>query len=160
MVSWKSCLVSPLVSRNIWIVRTQLPPWNVYRTSVPLQKKSVEHIIPKRLFPDKKESFDIHNLVMCELAWNHRRSDFRYGKGTTKTIVETEFGALFPEQRIFQPHRDADLGLIGRSIVRMLYDYPYLYRSLDQIIADPCLLDEWSSLPCLSFERERNRWLE
>jgi hypothetical protein len=64
-------------------------------------------------------------------------------------------GVLDRIQRIFYPSLDADMGLLSRSIIDMLHQYPYLYSSMDRIVSDVRLLHNYYDLPKTNLEIER-----
>jgi len=140
------------------IISDRLPYYNVYNPNIILQSKnmSIEHIIPKRLFNNKKHAHDILNLVSCDKYCNSFRSDYRYGDIASEDMICIEYGCISRTHRIFMPSRMADYGLLSRSIISMLHKYPYLYTKLDQIVQYPYLLDKWSNYPISEYENKRN----
>ena len=142
---------------------THLPAIDVYTGSY-LSKKhfSLEHMIPKRFFHERAHANDLLNLVPCDRKVNQLRSDYRYGTLTEHVVHDKDSivlttgrnevsGYLSRRHRTFYPATEADCGLIGRSIIRLLYKYPYLYSYLDDIIDRPDTLWRWSCFPTTSF---------
>jgi hypothetical protein len=130
---------------------------------------SLEHIIPKRVFNNKKDANHWKNLAFCDKRINSLRSDFRLGDPDdiydyrNKSIkivlnsVNQTGGILVPCERIYFPTLQADLGLLSRSIIDMLHLYPYLYGRLDQIIESNDFLEKYHNKPISEFERKRDK---
>lgn len=148
-------------------IHSSLPHIDVYSGQL-LSKKaySIEHIIPKRMFINPSHANDPINLVPCDIKVNRLRSDYKFGTDPNLTFhpsenipvlnIKDEFvGSINRKRRIFYPSVTADKGLLSRSIMGMLYKYPYLYRNLNDIVDSPNILFEWSLYPLSSFEIER-----
>lgn len=156
----------------LFYIHPSLPRVDVYSGGMLSQKSySVEHIIPKRMFIDKTHADDPLNIVPCDLKVNQLRSDYKYGTDPNLVFHPSEnipifngkkefSGSINRKLRTFYPPISADKGLISRSIISMLYKYPYLYRCLNDIIDSPTLLFEWSLYPMSNYEKKRMSLLE
>jgi len=167
--------LSPIVCYN-------LPPIDVY-TGNHLSKKaySVEHLIPRRIFRNIEHANDLLNIVPCDGKVNQLRADYRFGDLDNLFLNEnvakqlklkdrhfflakdrsgTVSGLVHRRLRTFYPSFDADKGLIGRSIIKMLTKYPYLYGYLDEIVDNPVTLSRWVMYPKTEFEMMRDEFLE
>lgn len=133
---------------------------------------SVEHIIPRRIWKGAGLPSDamnnIYNLVPCDRQVNRIRSDYRYGRfcmeDVSKPIVYDKrhriAGYIDHGMRVFYPHPNrSDTGLLGRSIVQLLYRYPVLYRYFYDIVQDPECLSEWTTHPQSSLEMYREMYI-
>jgi hypothetical protein len=69
-------------------------------------------------------------------------------------------GVLDRCQRIFYPSLEADMGLISRSIISMLYIYPFLYGNIDRIVANVKLLENYYDLPKSDLEISRQNLIK
>jgi hypothetical protein len=69
-------------------------------------------------------------------------------------------GVLDRCQRIFYPSLEADMGLISRSIIGMLYKYPFLYGNIDRIVANVKLLENYYDLPESDLEISRQNLIK
>lgn len=113
---------------------------------------SVEHIIPRKFFI-KDHADDPRNIAFCDRTINSYRSDLKLGEqdyndATDWDIVTVPLpygGEINNKKRVYYPSGLADKGLLARSIIRMLFRYPYLYSYLDEIIDTPETLAQWSS---------------
>lgn len=148
-----------------------LPPIDVY-TGTYLGKKHVskEHVIPRRYFLSKEHANDILNIVPCDRYVNGMRSDFKFGFLYYDNIDDHHLMEVYNYQnelsgyvnkrtRTFYPGGDADFGLLGRSIVELLKKYPYLYRSLPEIVESPTVISIWCTYPVSEFENLRKHHL-
>jgi endonuclease I len=148
----------------------ELPKYNIYNNQIIKSKSTIEHIIPRRLFYDKRHSHDLINISFCDKSTNSNRSDFKFGdyhnlnsniikSHGIRTILDEDSkkinGFVDNHKRIFYPYKNADFGLISRSIMDMLSKYPYLYENLNEIIESPVLLSKWSEMPVSEFEYKR-----
>lgn len=153
-------------------IHPSIPHIDVYTGGILTKKAySVEHIIPRRMFVDKSHANDPINLVPCDIKVNRLRSDYKYGTDPNLLFYPSEnipilnakkefAGSMNRKRRIFYPSVSADKGLISRSIIGMLYKYPYLYRNLNDIVDSPNILFEWSLYPPSTFEIERKDIIE
>lgn len=158
---------------------------NVYnQNSIPPLYQTKEHIIPKSIFRRSTQANHWKNLISCDKFTNAIRTDYRLEDPATykdlfleyrytnqsnklvsihpkipyKLVVDSTgnvSGVLDRIQRIFYPSLDADMGLLSRSIIDMLHQYPYLYSSLDRIVSDVRLLSNYYDLPKSNLEIER-----
>ena len=69
-------------------------------------------------------------------------------------------GVLDRCQRIFYPSLEADMGLISRSIIGMLYKYPFLYGNLERIVSNVQLLENYYNLPESDLEISRQNLIK
>lgn len=164
-----------IVAASVRTINWFMPQFrrNVYNGEPIVHRKhfSVEHVVPKRLFPERKDANRWLNQVPCDRYTNAVRSDLRLGDPGLhhQIFIEYENASLMPQtlvtirpglflvvdgtgklsgiinryHRVFTPSLSADMGLLCRSIRTMLSLYPHLYGSLDQIIQDPGLLDRY-----------------
>jgi endonuclease I len=147
-----------------------LPPVDVYNgRNLTRKHLSKEHIIPKRHFLSKKDADDLLNLAPCDLHVNRMRSDYKLGYASPEMVDDVHCvriysqtqnfsGHLNRRTRTFYPSDDADVGILGRSIIELLGKYPYLYQNLPDIVDHPSTLSKWSRVyPSSPFEEARNR---
>lgn len=148
-----------------------LPPQDVY-TQRPLPPKhySKEHLIPRRLFRRRAHADDLWNMAPCDRRVNGIRSNFRYGNPFSDHFDRLDpkslrpvydnadrlSGHIHPQTRTFYPADNADFGLLGRSILRMLWKYPYLHQHLYAIVDSRSTIVSWCTLPMTDFERLRH----
>lgn len=129
-----------------------------------------EHIIPRRFFNNQKHANDIFNLAPTHLKINYMRSDLKFGNidmiqphNLTQILIpNTTVAYIDRKKRIFYPTNIADKGLIARSIIEMLYKYPYLYTYIYDLVDNPETLWKWTSEhpnPSI-FEKSRNEYLK
>jgi endonuclease I len=128
-----------------------------------------EHIIPKRFFDNPKHANDLFNLAPTHLKINYMRSDLKFGNidmiqphNLTQILIPNPVAYIDRKKRIFYPTIIADKGLIARSIIEMLYKYPYLYTYIYDIIDHPETLWKWTHdhpNPSI-FEKSRNEYLK
>lgn len=165
----------PIYTFIVMNILSSLPKIDIY-TGLRLKPShfSQEHIIPKRFFPNRTHSDDILNLAPCDRQINMARSDLKFGEcplliNSTHTILKllhvnnltNPIGAIDQRRRTFYPLSYSDKGLIARSIIKMLYKYPYLYCHLHDIIDTDTLWKWYSENPILSiYEQERNLYLK
>lgn len=158
---------------------------NVYnQKNIPPLYQTKEHIIPKSIFRRSTHANQWNNLISCDKFTNTIRTDYRLGDPLTykdlfleyrstnqsnklvsihpkipyKLVVDSTgnvSGVLDRIQRIFYPSLEADMGLLSRSIIDMLHQYPYLYSSMDRIVSDVRLLHNYYDLPKSNLEIER-----
>jgi hypothetical protein len=159
------------MSSTIMMSRVYIPRIDIYN-GITLSKKisSIEHIIPKKFFNNKEDANDLLNLGHCHVYINNCRSDYKYGllknnnnNNNTKCIYtpnqNISSGSIDTKKRIFYLNENADIGLISRSCLSMLYKYPYLYKYIDDIIHDKELLEIGSKYPKLEYEIWREQTL-
>jgi len=133
------------------------------------QDKSIEHIIPKRLFVNRHDAEDPMNKAFCDPYTNSMRSDFRFGDisrvCSPDLILPTHddyrplydkkgnfTGLISRSRRVFYPSFTCDYRHLSSSILHMLYHYPYLYSYMDQIVCEPGLLHTWTIRETLSLK--------
>lgn len=170
MMNWKSEYLSKIDRLHIY-----------HQKPLEISYSSIEHIIPQKFFKEKKHAHHPKNIVPCDRFTNSIRSDYKYDdpqhyqhifekyplhRGNKNSILPindyfkyvTDYsgeitGLIYPKKRIFVPSPQADLPLLCRSIIYMLYHYHYLYRYLDEIIADTAMLDHYASQPPSPLEK-------
>lgn len=126
------------------------------------QEKSIEHIIPRRLFVNRRHAEDPMNKDFCDRHTNTMRSDYRFGDIASicdpdgRLLIKNDdyqsitdrrcvlTGYISRSRRIFYPSHTCNHRRLSSSILHMLFHYPYLYAYLDQIVCDPVLLSRWS----------------
>jgi hypothetical protein len=169
-----------MVSKNKFL---KLPPINIYNNVIIKDNhRSIEHIIPQRIFKKSSHTNNIHNLAFTDKKTNSLRRDFKFGDIHTiinennkinqdlfYELISDDYEAIYdynntftgfisPSRRIFYPRYNENLGLLSRSIIKMLYLYPYLYSYLNEIVTEPILIHKWNQLPLSKFEIERNKF--
>lgn len=169
-----------MLSKNNFL---NLPSINIYNNLILKDThRSLEHIIPQRIFKKSSHANNIHNLAFTDKKTNSLRRDFKFGDIHTiinpndyqinenlfYELISDDYQAIYdynntftgfisPSRRIFYPHYNDNLGLISRSIIQMLYSYPYLYSYLNEIITEPILIHKWNQFSPTLFEMERNQ---
>lgn len=153
------------------ILKSTLPHTDVYsQRPIPKKHYSTEHLIPRRLFRNRTHADDLLNLAPCARCVNSIRSDFRFGNPFSEQFESLDSSSLrpvydyadrlcghtHPRSRTFYPTEHADLGLVGRSLFRMLCKYPYLVQDLYSIVDSRWTIVLWCILPMTEFERMRN----
>ena len=128
---------------------------------LPLKSRSVEHIIPQRLFR-KHEDFmknDILNLWIIDNQINRFRSDYRFG-GSLQEIYENkkdwqnlnDYVFRNNKKRIFYPIYGHHI--IAKTCLLMRYKYPILDDYWDQIAISENLFSDWIKKPQTIIDKE------
>lgn len=171
-----------IMNSNLILNFKKLPKINIYTNELIKDKNlSIEHIIPKRIFKNKNHANNIYNLAFTDKKTNSKRRDFKYGdiinipskynkknlnnfydliSDDFESVLDSEQkvnGIISSSRRLFYPISEENYGCISRSIIKLLYEYPYLYSSLNEIIYEPHILSKWNKMPETKFEIERNK---
>lgn len=132
--------------------------FDVYtQEQVPKKIRSIEHLIPARLFQDRQSQHDPRHLFMTSAAMNRFRSDFRFGgslvrRGRQPVGPWEELDGCFRNRnrRLFFPrtgHR-----LIAHTVQKMLASHPVL-RGLEQECFESVeCFQEWLAAPWTPME--------
>ena len=124
---------------------------------LPSHQRSIEHIIPVRLTPQKTIQHDPIHLYVTSAALNGFRSDYRFG-GEVEELrcggprwIQMEGSYKDPHRRVFYPkngHR-----LIAHVVWKMMDKHPELRDHEDQLFESTRCWDRWLQKPWTPLER-------
>ena len=107
---------------------------------LPMNRFSIEHVVPKCYLPDKR-LWDLNNLLVVDKDLNNFRSNTRFGQIHLKNLS-------------FCPPCKQSRGTVSRICAHMLYTCPVLDQKL---IIDKETMFRWNEkYPVTDLERQRN----
>ena len=152
-----------------------------YALSDSLQKKTLEHIVPRSVCPSKtcNSTKDMHNLILYPEKLNTHRSNYKfverkqinnknkktvlldqYGRPISRASFDNNYAIKNTKQKTFSPipyHR----GVIARACAYMFYTYPFFKESLFLRVICPYTLIDWhQEHPACNYEKNRNCFIE
>lgn len=124
-----------------------------------IKSRSIEHIIPQRLFDIDYMKNDVQNLWIVDQKINRFRSDYRFG-GSLQEIYENkkewqnlnDYVFRNKKKRIFYPVYGHHI--IAKTCLNMRYKYPIINNYWDQIVISENLFDDWIKKPKTIIDKE------